>query len=120
MLDFLQDDLNISAALACLDEFVNEANLALDDKASNLDKGVTSLSLREAGALLGLGYTPTQSYFQFGVSKEQKKHIEEQITLRAEAKRAKDYAKADEIRASLAKEGISLQDSAQGVIWEKI
>ena len=119
MLGFLQDDLNISAALACFDEFISEANLALDDKAK-LDKNELGLSLKEAGALLGLGYMPTQSYFQFGVSKEQKRHIEEQIALRAEAKRAKDYARADAIRASLAKEGISLQDSAQGVSWERI
>ena len=40
--------------------------------------------------------------------------IEDLIRQRAEAKKAKDYAKADEIRKSLADRGVTLIDTPQG------
>ena len=45
--------------------------------------------------------------------------IEALIAQRAAAKKAKDYATADAIRASLASEGITLIDTPQGTIFKK-
>ena len=45
--------------------------------------------------------------------------IEEAIDARAAAKKAKDYAKADSIRAELLAKGIVLTDTAQGTTWAK-
>jgi cysteinyl-tRNA synthetase len=44
--------------------------------------------------------------------------IEAMINARTEAKKAKDFAKADEIRRKLADAGIVLKDSATGTTWE--
>ncbi|MCQ2428649.1 MAG: cysteine--tRNA ligase [Clostridia bacterium] len=45
--------------------------------------------------------------------------IEEKIYARAAAKKAKNYAEADRIRAELLAEGIVLTDTAQGTTWSK-
>ena len=45
--------------------------------------------------------------------------IEALISERADAKKAKNYARADEIRAQLLSEGVVLTDTAQGTKWER-
>ncbi len=45
--------------------------------------------------------------------------IEALIEERAEAKKAKNWARADEIRDSLKEQGILLEDSAAGTKWKK-
>jgi cysteinyl-tRNA synthetase len=56
----------------------------------------------------------------FGESSDlDKAVIEAQITLRDEAKANKEWAKADEIRDMLAKEGIILEDTPSGTTWRK-
>ena len=44
-------------------------------------------------------------------------YVTEQIALRAEAKKAKNYAEADRIRNELAAKGVLLIDTAKGTIW---
>ncbi len=44
--------------------------------------------------------------------------IEEQIALRAAAKKEKDFAKADAIRAALLEQGVILEDTAEGTIYK--
>ena len=46
--------------------------------------------------------------------------IEKMIGERTEAKKAKDFAKADEIRKRLLDMGIELEDTRQGVKWKKL
>ena len=46
--------------------------------------------------------------------------VEEQIALRAEAKKEKNYAEADRIRELLKEKGVALKDSREGTTWEKI
>ncbi len=46
-------------------------------------------------------------------------YVEDMIRQRAEAKKAKDYAKADAIRAELAEKGVTLKDTSQGTKWTK-
>ena len=45
--------------------------------------------------------------------------VEEQIALRAAAKKAKNYAEADRIRGELAAKGIVLIDSKDGTTWKR-
>jgi len=46
-------------------------------------------------------------------------YVEDMIRQRAEAKKAKDYARADEIRAELLSKGVTLTDTSQGTKWSK-
>jgi cysteinyl-tRNA synthetase len=64
-----------------------------------------------------------------GVVKEEEKSeedeafaawVEEQIALRAAAKKEKNYAEADRIRELLKEQGVALRDSREGTSWEKI
>lgn len=50
---------------------------------------------------------------------ELKAYVEDMIAKRAEAKKAKDFAKADEIRDELAGKGIMIKDTREGVIWSR-
>ena len=51
------------------------------------------------------------------VSDEEVAKIEALIAQRTEAKKAKDFAKADAIRDELAAMGITIKDTRQGVQW---
>lgn len=117
--EILNDDLNISKALAALDEFLMNANARLDaqkqNKALKLDLKET---LEELAKIFGFGFEDSNLYFQWGVDEAKKAFIENEIAKRNEAKKAKDFAKADSIRENLAKEGVFLQDTANGTIWE--
>ena len=48
------------------------------------------------------------------------KEIEDLIAERQEARKAKNFARADEIRDELLAKGIILKDTREGVVWEKI
>ena len=47
-------------------------------------------------------------------------YVEEKIAERAAAKKAKDFAKADAIRAELLEKGIVLKDTREGTQWQKV
>lgn len=119
VLQALQDDLNISKALALFDEFIVNANLRLDE---SKDKGLREdlrEDFKELALILGVGFEDAILYFQQGFDETQKAWIEEQIFKRTEAKKAKNYALADELRHNLAEFGVLLLDTPQGTIWEK-
>lgn len=53
------------------------------------------------------------------VDSEMEQYINEMISKRAEAKKAKDFATADSIREELAAKGIVLKDTREGTTWTK-
>ena len=46
--------------------------------------------------------------------------IQEKIAERAEAKKAKDFARADAIRDELLARGVAIKDTREGVVWELV
>ena len=92
------------------------------------DKGFSfSQNLYDSTKILPDVFTSTPRFFQSAslanktrLSKEEKEYIKEQIRLRAEAKKLKNYTLADEIRNKLLEKNIVLMDTADGVLWEKI
>ena len=120
LLEALSDDLNASKALASVDEFVKTANERLDnnpkDKAYKAEV-VANLGL--ISEILGIAITNYVEYFQFGVSDEQKEHIQKLLDERAVAKKERNFARADEIRDELAKMNISIMDTPNGAVWER-
>ena len=121
ILDFLSDDLNISGALATLDEMVNDANAALDsspkDKAL---KAQTVANLEFAKRVFGILENDENEWFQWGVSDTLKERINSLIAARQTAKKDKNFELADSIRSELGELGVELMDTPAGTVWEKI
>lgn len=121
MLDALNDDLNTSKALASIDEFVSIANDTLDKEPKNksLKKEIIA-NFEFLNDILGIAYADPYHYFQFGISEDEKKSIEELIEKRKDAKKAKDFELSDQIRDEISALGISLMDTVNGTMWEKL
>ena len=121
LLSSLNDDLNSSKAFAIIDEMINNSNDKLDNnpKDKNLKKEIIS-NLEFIDNLLGIGGSDAYSYFQYGIDETTKIKIETLIQKRDEAKKIKDFATADSVRNELSNLGISVMDTANGVVWEKL
>lgn len=119
-LSALEDDLNISKALANLDERVQAANEAIDKNPKDKEvKAKAAYAVSLAIETLGIGGKNATEYFQLGVDEAEKTEIEDMINKRTEAKKAKDFATADAIRDALKAKGVELMDTAGGTLWEK-
>ena len=107
----MDDDLNISVALASLFDFVREVNNLLDDN---------KLSRNESQEIYRLILSFDRVLGVIGeIKKEEKlpKEAEELVQQREEARKAKDWRRADEIREQLKAMGIIIEDTSQGVKW---
>lgn len=119
LLEALGDDLNVSRAYALIDELITQANEALD--ANPKDKQYRQIllsSLHTVETVLGFGANNPFEYFQFGLDETTKAKIDDLITKRAEAKKAKDFAASDALRDELTAMGIAIMDTVNGTFWE--
>ena len=121
LLNALNDDLNSAKAMATIDEYINKANETLDKEPKNkaLKKELVA-TLEFIDEVIGVGGSDAYSYFQFGISEDDISKIEELIEKRTEAKKAKDFETADKVRDELTALGISVMDTPNGVVWEKL
>ncbi|MCJ7766158.1 MAG: class I tRNA ligase family protein, partial [Thiovulaceae bacterium] len=120
LLETLSDDLNVSQALAVIDEMVANANETLDaNPKEKLIKRQTLADLAFIEKVLGFGTKNPFEYFQFGLDEETKAKIDALVEARAEAKKAKDFAKSDALRDEIMAYGVSIMDTAQGTFWER-
>ncbi len=123
LLEALSDDLNISNALALIDEMVTHANDSLDNKHIANRKQLqqeTISNLTYIEEVLGFGAKNPFEYFQSGVDEETKTKIAELILKRDEAKKAKDFVTSDTIRDAILSYEVSIMDTPQGTFWEKV
>ena len=107
----LCDDLNSSMALTVLYDMLKEdmSDATKYALAEDFDR-VLSLDLTTAYAQRQAGN---------GVDAELEAYVLERIEERKAAKKARDFARADEIRAQLLEKGIVLEDTREGVKWKK-
>lgn len=78
-------------------------------------QGGSRVIVPESGQLLVKGHAPTVSVQPDAT----RVRIEQLIEHRAAAKRAKNFAEADRIRAELAAQGIVLEDTPSGTTWRR-
>ena len=115
----MDDDLNIPKALAALHAGVRAGNAAL--AAGESAQGAAEQVYAMAKVL---GLVELMSFSQAGAAaNEAGEHaaldslIQTMLTQRAEAREAKDWARADQIRDALAAAGITVKDGASGSTW---
>jgi len=108
----MDDDLNISKALAAISELVKEINILIDHSSvSYADAEAVADFMKSIDSVLGI----------FKFEKELlPEEIEMLIEERAKARKEKDFKKADEIRAKLLEMGIVLEDTKDGTRWKRI
>jgi len=109
----LEDDLNVSDALAAVFNFITEMNKRIAE--DSLDKNSAKKGfelMMQFDSVLGV----------IGEIKEEKELPEEIMKLineREEARKSRNFAKADEIRNILKSKGILLDDTKDGVKWRR-
>ncbi len=141
--EFLQamdDDLNISRALAAVFEAVKTANTLLVDSGAKSEKAAgtdSSLTRKKRDAssknqddhftealvflaavndILGvLRFQPESN-----VDADLASRVEDLIQQRADARKSKDFARADAIRDEIAGLGIEIKDTPEGTKWHRI
>lgn len=109
VLDALCDDLNTPATFAAMHELAGRA-LAGD--------GAAASGLKAAGALLGLLQQAPAAWFQRGIDAEA---VEAAIAERLAARKARDFARADAIRAEWLAKGVAFEDRPGGTTdWRRV
>jgi cysteinyl-tRNA synthetase len=119
----MDDDLNTPNALAVVFPFVREVNAALDRRAAS-GEGVSSSDLLAVRSALDrmdavLGVIELAEARASDVDEEMVRWIEAKLEERRLARVARDFARADAIRAELGERGIIVEDTAQGVRWKR-
>lgn len=112
-IESMDDDFNTAGAMAALFELVRAINVARDAGVGATALGQAQAELRELAAVLGLTFERSRSQ-----SQEAAPFIELLIALRAELRKAKQYAMADSVRTRLLDLGIVLEDGPQGTRWK--
>jgi cysteinyl-tRNA synthetase len=97
----LAEDLNVSGALGHLFDFIRDTNKALD---AGEPAGDLAAVWRQVDVVLGLGESAVE------IPAEVQALLEE----RAAARRAKDFAKSDSVRAELDRKGWAVKDTPKG------
>jgi cysteinyl-tRNA synthetase len=109
----MDDDLNTPQAIAVLFDLAREINRAREAGRSISE---AQKALRQWGGVLGLTFQErgTNRNDQLAA----RPFIELLLTTRAELRKAKQYALADQIRDGLAEQGITVEDTPQGTEWQ--
>jgi cysteinyl-tRNA synthetase len=112
--DAMDDDLNTANALGAIFEFIRETNTAMDAghfNAANVPAVIALLArFDEVFDIL----KPTVA--EGGLTDEA---IDALTAERVAAKKARDFARADAIRAELLEKGIILEDTKEGTRWKR-
>jgi len=115
----MDDDLNTSGALAALFSLVGQGNAALDRAGTvpTKERDAVRDALASIDKVLGLLEVARISRT---LDPETVALVDRMIAERQDARKNKDFARADEIRKELAARGIVLEDSAQGTRWKVV
>ena len=109
----MEDDLNTADAIAAIFNLAKEVNIMLGGTPSKEDCTAALNMFDELCGVLGLVYNIDKA-------DNLDAEIEELIAQRTAARKAKDFAKADQIRDQLKEMGIVLEDTPQGVKWSRV
>lgn len=109
--DNMDDDFNTAGAIGTIFELVKFINQNADEKTSGADLFAMRNALLELTEVLGIDITENKGSLD--------DDIEALIYERQDARKAKDFKRADEIRDELKRQGIILEDTKDGVKWHR-
>ena len=124
--EVMDDDFNSPKAVALLHELAHEINrikecdpaMAQEDKARKL-----ATTLKTLAGILGFLQDSPEEFLKRGVGTDKSglsnDEIQSLLVQREQARKDKDFAEADRIRDLLTSQGITLEDSAGGTIWQR-
>ena len=107
----MDDDLNTADGISAVFELVRDINTAIAAGASKQTLDLASKAFDELTDVLGLVYNRGKASLD--------EEVEALIAERIQARKDKNWAKADEIRDKIKAMGIVLEDTPQGVKWHK-
>jgi len=106
----MDDDFNTPIAVATLFDLASEVNRSRSPALAR--------QLRQLGGVLGLLQRAPADFLRGGDSVDIAR-VEGLIAERSAAKKARNFAEADRIRAALAADGVVLEDGAAGTTWRR-
>ena len=107
----MEDDFNTADAISALFEMVKVANVEINENSSKTTVKAVLDIMNKFCYILGIITDRKEESLDA--------EVEELIAKRQEARKNKDFAKADEIRDQLLAMGIILKDTREGVKWER-
>ena len=107
----MDDDVNTADAISAVFELVKFANTNADENSSKGFVAGLKKQLEELCDILGLIIDKKEEILD--------QEIEDLIAERQAARKAKNFARADEIRGELLEKGIILEDTREGVKWKR-
>ena len=108
----LDDDLNVSAALAALFDLVRDANRRIAARSiSTSDAGRIAALLRDLDRVLGVLPAEADAL---------EPELAALVEARAAARAARDWARSDQLRDELAALGVAVEDTQDGQRWRRL
>ena len=107
----MDDDMNTADAIAAVFELVRDINTVIAAGANKATLELAAKAFDELTDVLGIVYNRSKASLD--------DEVEELIAQRAQARKDKNWALADEIRDKIKAMGIVLEDTPQGVKWHK-
>jgi cysteinyl-tRNA synthetase len=111
--DALDDDLNVSAALAAMFELVRDLNRRIEARSLSTGDAATALeALRDLDRVLGVLPESAEETLE--------PELQAMLDERAAARAARDWAASDRLRDELADRGVAVEDTRDGQRWRRI
>jgi cysteinyl-tRNA synthetase len=125
----LDDDFNTPQVLGLLADAFTAANALADKKgkkspAEKAELAAFARDARAVGATLGVLQRPPPAALRALRDKAagrrgiEERWVEERIAARAEARKAKDFARSDALRDELLAKGVAIMDGPEGTSWK--
>lgn len=128
--DAMDDDFNTARGIGILFDTVRKTNRLLDNPTTENDKEIFNTlqairsDMRKIGEVIGILNETPSGYFEKKKSSAVEsasldtKVIDQMVKDRVEARKTKDFAKADRIRKELEDMNIVLEDRPDGTVWK--
>jgi cysteinyl-tRNA synthetase len=110
----LDNDLNTAEAIAAIFEYIRDTNTAMDAGEFLAGNVASARDLLSRFDCIAAVLQPSEQ--KSGLTDAQ---IEARVNERNQAKKARDFARADRIRAELLEMGVVIEDTREGVRWKR-